>query len=243
MIRSTQGIILKAMDYRETSKICIFFTRDFGKIKGVLKAIRRDPKKYGSSAEKFSLNDIVFYWHANADIHLIGQCDLVDYFFAVRQEYKRLLAANYMTELVNKLMPVEEPNKEVFQLILQYMESLKTINDINKLVHIFQVKILYLSGFRPHLDSCVHCKRQVKQKAWFSIQRGGLLCDSCGASDTTASRISNGAVASILHIERSRWPYALRLGLSASVKRELKYVLNNFLVYHLERPIKSARFL
>ena len=38
MIVKTEGIVLKSFDFRETSRIATFFTRDFGKVKGVLKA-------------------------------------------------------------------------------------------------------------------------------------------------------------------------------------------------------------
>ena len=82
MIVKTEGIVLKTFDFRETSRIATFFTRDFGKVKGVLKGIRKDPKKFGSSIEKFSVNDIVYYQYRNNDIHLVSHCDMKDIFQA-----------------------------------------------------------------------------------------------------------------------------------------------------------------
>ena len=108
MIIKTEGIVLKTIDLRETSRIAFFFTRDHGKVKGVLKGIRKDPKKFGSHIDKFSVNEIVYYQYRNSDIHLVSQCDLKQFFFPVRQDYKRNIAANYMLELVNIIMPTEE---------------------------------------------------------------------------------------------------------------------------------------
>ncbi len=243
MIRSDEALVLKTYDYRETSKICVFFTKAMGKMKGVLKGIRRDHKKFGSNVDIFSLNDIVFYWHPDSEMHLVGQCDLTDYYFPVRQDIRRMMAASYMTELVDKLMPLEEPGPTVYRLLLRYLESLKTVSDVDKLVHILQVKVLQESGFKPHLDSCVQCGRRIRYRARFSLQSGGLLCETCKPRDSSSEKISPGAVASILHIERNGWEKCLRLGLTPTVKKELKYVLNNFLVYHLERPLKSAKYL
>ena len=62
-------------------------------------------------------------------------------------------------------------------------------------------------------------------------------------ADATLRLISRGAVATILHVERGKWGDALRLGMTASVKKELKFLLNNFLVYHLEKKLKAQRFL
>ncbi len=243
MIAKTQGIVLKSFDFRETSKIVTFFTQDHGKIKGILKGIRKDPKKFGSHADKFSVNDIVYYHHRNSEIHLIGQCDLRAFYFPVRQNLKKTLAAAYMLELVDALMPLEEPNKDVYRLMIDYLQSLETAIDISKLVHIFQIKILLLSGFQPHLDSCLKCLKKVKGKARFSLPMGGLICLDCPVNETSVHAISPGTVASVLHIERNDWPGALRLGLSEAGRKELKFILNNFLVFHLERQLKSARFL
>jgi len=243
MIHSTEGIVLKTLDFRETSRIGTFFTKDCGKIKGVLKGIRKDFKKFGSNVDKFSVNHIVFYEYRRSDLHLISQCDLKQFFFSIRQDYKRNVAANYMLELVDMVMPPEHANRKVYQLMASYLESLETTEDIDKLVHIFQIKILLLSGFRPHIDSCVKCHKKVESGARFSLRMGGLICPKCPTTETHFMVISKGTIASMLHIERSNWLNSLRLGLTNTARKELKYILNNFLVYHLGKKIKSAKYL
>ncbi len=243
MIRKTTGIILKTYDLRETSKIVVFFTRDYGKLKGVLKGIRKDPKKFGSSLEKFSVNDIVYYWHADTELQLVGQCDLISYYFPIRKDLKRLMAAQYMLELVDVIMPTEEPNPQVYRLMIYFLESLETIHDINKLIHVFQIKILHYSGFRPHIEDCLSCQKTIQGRAKMSLKLGGLICLQCLERDLSAISISKGAIASMLHVEKSPWPKTLQLGLSRSIQKELKMILNNFLVYHLEKRIKSEQYL
>ncbi len=243
MILKTEAIVLKTFDLRETSRIAIFFTKNHGKLKGVLKGIRKDHKKFGSNLDRFSVNDIVYYHHGNSDLHLVGQCDLKAFFFEVRKDLKKTMAAQYVLELVNAIMPTEEKNEDVYELMMNYFSSLEKAFDIDRLVHVFQAKILSLSGFRPHIDSCIICGVQIHQAARFSHQLGGLICPACKIQDTSAQPVSRGVIASLLHIEKSSWENCLRLGLSASIKRELKYILNNFLVFHLERPLKSAKYL
>jgi len=243
MIQSTEGIVIKTFDLRETSRIALFFTKNHGKIKGVLKGIRADTRKFGSSVDRFSVNDIVYYEYTRSDLHLISQCDLKQFYFAIRQDYKRNVAANYMLELVDTVMPLEFPNKKVYRLMLDYLSSLESVDDINKLVHIFQIKILLLSGFRPHIDACVQCHKRVEGKARFSLRAGGLVCVDCPSTETSFTSISKGTIASMLHIEQSDWSKSLRLGLTNAVRKELKFILNNFLVYHLGKKIRSAKYL
>jgi DNA repair protein RecO (recombination protein O) len=243
MILKTEGIVLKTFDFRETSRIAAFFTRDFGKVKGVLKGIRRDPKKFGSSVEKFSVNDIVYYQYRNSDIHLVSHCDMKDFFSGLRQDLERMTAASYACELIDALMPVEEQNIEIYDLMQSFLKSLQSTKDISRLVATFQIKILPLSGFQPHLEACVRCGKGVAGRPRFSLRLGGLLCGSCKDAGGEATPISLGAVASILHIQKNNWEAALRLGMAPFVKKELKYVLNHFLVFHLERHLRSTRFL
>lgn len=160
MIPKTEAIVLKSFDYRETSRIVTFFTKEHGKITAVMKGIRKDPRKFGSSVDKYSVNDLVYYHYRRSDLHLVSQCDLKQYFFRVRDDYQRNVTANYALELVNKIMPAEQVNKDVYDLLLQFLDRLQEEKDLERLVNLFQIKMLRYSGFSPHLDSCVRCRQQ-----------------------------------------------------------------------------------
>lgn len=242
-IVSTEVIVLRSMDHRETSKLIFMFTRKCGKVIGVLKGIRKNPRKFGSSADKCSVNDVVFYQYRNSDIHLVSQCDMKEFFPYLREDIRRMNAAEYACELLNKVMPLEEPNPQVYALLLDFLRSLKDQGDVSRLVHMFQIKVLALSGFRPHIDSCVRCGKDIAMKARFSVLKGGLVCASCGHAERDSRMVSPGAVATLLYIEKNVWSECLKLGMPPVIRREIKAILNNFLVYHLEKNIRSARFL
>jgi DNA repair protein RecO (recombination protein O) len=243
MILKTQGIVLKSFDIRETSRIAVFFTKDYGKVSGILKGIRKDPKKFGSHIDRFSVNDIVYYQSRNSDLHLVSQCDLRQFFFPVRQDLKKSLAASYILELVNIIMPSEEKNEKVYELMLNFLSTLGQAADINPLVYVFQIKTLLYSGFKPHLDTCLKCQERIEGTAKFSLREGGLICLDCPAPETDVHLVSRGTVASLLHIERNEWQNCLKLKFTEAAKKELKYILNNFLVFHLGRKVKSAKYL
>ena len=205
MIVSTEAIVIKSFDYRETSRIATFYTKEQGKISGILKGIRKSPKKFGSNIDKFSINHMVYYRYNRSDLHLVSQCDLIQYFFPIRQHYKRTIAANYALELIDLIMQVDQKNVKIYSLVMNYLNALEDVNDIDKLVHIFQVKILLLSGFRPHIDSCVKCRKKVQGagKVRFSLHSGGLICAKCPTSERNFTVISKGTIASMLHIEQN----------------------------------------
>jgi len=154
-IHRSEAIVLGRRDFRETSLLVNFYTRDFGKISGLLKGIRIDSTKFASTLEPFSYNDIIFYEHRNSALHLVSACDLRDNFNSLRQNIVKVAQASIMAELIAVLMPPEDKNEQVFDLALDSLRELEVTNNPDKIATIFKIKLLALSGLKPHFDSCV----------------------------------------------------------------------------------------
>jgi len=242
-IHKTQAIVLSRYDVRETSVITNFYTREFGKVTGILKGFRSDPGKFATSLQLFSLNEIIFYRKLNTNVHLVSQADLRENFDPIRLDMIKMGMASFMMELVGAVMPAEDKNEEVFDLSLSCLNEMKTAFNAEKIATIFKIKMLALSGFKPHFDSCVSCQDRILGNSKFSLSLGGLLCQRCFTKDTTSRSIFRGTVATILHIEKNDLKVNLNLGLNPQIKRELEIILNAFLNFHLEKELKSQRVI
>jgi DNA repair protein RecO (recombination protein O) len=51
---TTHAIVIRVSNYGESDKIVTFFTRDFGKIKGIAKGARRSRKRFQNALDLFS---------------------------------------------------------------------------------------------------------------------------------------------------------------------------------------------
>lgn len=242
-IHKTEALVLRKRDFRETSLLVNFYTRDFGKITGILKGIKKEPAKFASAVELFSYNDIVFYRKINSSLHLVSQCDMKDGFDLARRDIHKIGAASLMMELLEAIMPQEDKNEELFDLAVTSLRELATNYNPDKIMTIFKIKMLYHCGFKPHFDSCVSCGLKVMAQSKFSFTLGGLLCAECYPKDFKARSIFRGTVASILHIEKNEFKNNLNLGMNPQIKKELELILNSFLNFHLEKELKSQRVL
>jgi DNA repair protein RecO (recombination protein O) len=242
-IQKTEALVLKRDNFRETSLIACFYTRDFGKLSAVLKGIREEPKKFASTLEPFSYNEIIFYEKRSSALHIASQCDIKNNFNHIRKSIIKVTAASLMMELINSIMPQGDKNEEVFELALACLEELETSSNSDKILTIFKIKMLSLSGFKPTFDSCVSCGNRISGQSKFSLSLGGLLCPDCYRKDLRSRSIFRGTVASILHIEKNDFKNNLNLGMNPQIKKELELVLNSFLNFHLEREFKSQKVL
>ncbi len=230
-VKKTVGLVLRRYPIRETSIVAVFYSPDVGKFSGILKGIRKDPKKFGSSVDIFTLNEVFFYPSRVSSLHLVSKCDLIrSYIGAVRPEdYK---AAGSLMRLVDLVSPIGQTNSALFEMLLSCLELVGRIPR-PILSRVFEIKLLDLVGFRPYLDGCVAClKRDIKQ-AWFSHSQGGLLCQSCKDRDPGATRLSAGMVMSIKTIEKMPLDKAVKVVFSKKDSLLLNGLLEDFLSYHV----------
>lgn len=243
-IHKTEAIVLRRWNIKETSLLATLYTRDFGKINGIAKGIKRPKARFTSSLELFSLNDIVFYESRKGNLDIIAQCDLKDLFDQIRKDLKKYSSALYFVELVDRMSEPYDKREEVFGLLLDSLRALRGEGKVDSIVRIFEVKLLDLSGFMPRLDSCVHCRNKFIRNgvAKFSLLLGGNLCQECFEKDKYAKPITRGAIASIDHIQRTDWSAISKFRMLPIVALELKALLSKWLALHLDKPLKSLNY-
>jgi len=239
-ILKTDAIVINKRDFRETSLLADFYTRDHGKISGLLKGIRKEPRKFASTIEPFSHNEIVFYKSRTSSLHLVSQCDMKDNFSTIRQDLNKTAAGSVIMELLDAVMPHEDKNEEIFDLTVSVLKEMSGAVPAEKLLIIFKIKMLALSGFKPNFDSCVCCDSRISMgEIRFSLSLGGLLCSRCPRKDPKSRAIFRGTVASIQYIQKNSLQNTLGLGLNPQIKKELCFILDSFVTFHLGKKIKS----
>jgi len=242
-IQKTDAIILKKYPLRETSLLLILYTKDFGKIKGVIKGVRGPRAQFGSYPEILTLNRIVFYEGKRKEFFYITQCDLLDHFRDMRMDLERTSYATYMAELAEATSVFGDKNEEFFELLLNGLRGLCSTASPKRITRIFEIKLLILLGLMPTLDGCAHCRGKAQGEVKFSLLSGGLLCKSCFSSDKAAIDISAGTVKFIKYIEKAELKKTSRVKVSKEVGEEVEDVLRRFLDAHIEKKLKTIDFL
>ncbi|MGH7198338.1 MAG: DNA repair protein RecO [Candidatus Omnitrophota bacterium] len=243
----TLAFVLKTQDYRDTSLLGSFYTKDHGKIRGIVKGIR-GAARFGSTLEPFSLNEILFYRRRRGgDLHQVTQIDLVQLFPELREDLERLAYASYFAELLNELVEVEDANPGIFELMTDSLRFLATGASCKRSARIFEVKLLDLLGFMPEIRACVKCQAKDPQPAYFSVSLGGIQCKKCrdlrGENDGAGILVSKGALNFLEHVRRSGVQELYNVKVSQEVGGELGRILRRFVDFHLSNKLKTVTFL
>ena len=239
---------MKTYDFRETSKIALFYTKDLGKIKGILKGIRKNKKNFSTHLQLSSKNEIIFYPSRKSDLHLITSCDLIEDFSSLRTNLKRTIISDCLLELINSILPLEEKNLPIFNLLEFSLNALNKGIDPEILWIFFRIKTLKLTGFKPEIKYCLLCQKKTtlmhKDGAtYFSFKSGGLLCQRCSQKDKDAKRLLKGTLSSLLYMERAKLNRIYSFKIDEKIRYELKDILKRFTEFHSEINIKSEKLL
>lgn len=250
------AFVLHTQDYRDTSLLGDFYTKDHGRIRGIVKGIRDTRARFGSTLEPFSLNEILFYRRRKGgDLHLVTQVELVDLFPDVREDLERLAAASYCTELVRELVENEESSPEIFELMHDTFKFLATGASVKRALRIFEVKLFDLLGLMPEIKTCVFCRKVPEASIYFHAGAGGIVCLDCADAHRAGARhavpsqndmgmpVSRGSLNFLDHARRASVSDLTQVKVSQEVGQELEKILRRFTDFHLSHKLKTLTFM
>jgi len=238
-----EGVILRKYYLRETSYILVVFTREFGKIKAVMKGIRQPYPQFAGNFEVFTRCQMLFYRKRKSSMDLATQCETLDFFYPVRGDIERLTYANYLIELIDMVTVDHDPNEEIYRLLVKSLDFLAGGASPKRVTRIFEIKLLGALGIGPQLDECVLCGGRSSEGMRFSVANGGVLCAGCLNADRSALSVSLGTLNFMRKIQKSDLSRTPMIKVSSQVGKETEKVLRDFLAYHINRPVKSLGFL
>ncbi len=244
---NAEGIILRKQELRETSFILVLFTKEYGKVRGVIKGVRNPYLQFAGDMEIFTLSRISFYKKRKSTLDLITQCEAIGSFPNIRKDIERLTCASYFIELIDNVTSDYDVNEALYNVLYESLRLLDTDCSAKRATRIFELKTLEAIGLVPQLNECVKCSSPVsgdRQKQYkFGISSGGILCADCLEGQVGAISISRGAINFMSKILQSPFEKLAQIKVSKEVGGEIEEVLEGFIRFHITRTIKSLKFL
>lgn len=242
-LRETDAFVLRSYTLKEADKICVFLTRDAGKVRGVAHGARKLKSKYGASLEPFTEVSLTYFEQENRDLVSINNCDIIRSQFADSISSERLAALHYLSELLMEFLPDHEPNETIYRLVGASLKALKqTEDDPSLLLRYCEVWVLKLAGFFPDWKHCGECERElgINVPAWMSPE-GAPVCANCsnqrGEELNTAVRM---LVNDILRLSPEKF---IALTCDPRALSKLESIVARLIKNTLERELKSYEML
>lgn len=214
MIIKTRAVVLKELKYRDQSKICSIYSREFGKMSVIIKGARNPKNKLNGLFSAGNVIDLVIYRKNNRDIQLVSDGNLVTSPMVPEPDINRFAVLYNIIDLVRLTTENDEQNIQLFTLLTSTLERLYgKCEDFRLLYAWFLLRFVSLLGFQPSLKRCVFSREETSQviecgsagSLYFVMNPGGLaLSRAALGSPAIKHLVSSGTAALLLALESTR---------------------------------------
>lgn len=243
MLFRTDAVVLRSMEYGETSHIVSLFTREKGRISVLAKGSRLPKSRFGAALQPLAYTQVVFYYKATRGLQTLRESALVEPLLGISRSLEKLRVGLRMVELVYGLVQEEDPSPPVFNLVVDTLRRLNAAEaNVGTLLPYFELRLSTALGFAADVD---------RAAVEAVPPEGGLLLLDTGAivpanvSAGSSRRASRAALRAFAVCARAAPDDVLRMRLTPSVRRELEGLTEDFLHFHTEEayPMRGVRIL
>lgn len=238
----TLAIVLRTIEFSESSYIVTLYTPDFGRVSALAKGAKRPKSPFESALDLLTICRVVFLRKTSDGLDLLTEARLEHRFRAAATSLSRLYGAMYIAELLLAWTDHCDINPSLFWLSHNAIRRIDDSQSVPKTLLHYEIRSLQLLGLLPSLQFCVECGATIDstRRAAFGIQAGGVLCDSCKRGQRQVISISSegrSLMVKLATVDQYQDASPTSLGLPASSLPwgELRGILNQVIAHQLER--------
>ncbi len=239
----TTAIVLRTIEFSETSLIVTLLTRDFGRLTAMAKGARRPKGPFEGSLDLLAVCRVVVIRKSSDALDLLTESKLQRRFRGAEKSLERLYGGYYIAEMLRLLTDDHDPHPDVYDLALRTLLEIDGSGDIASSLAYFDTQSLRMVGHAPGTDQCTHCGGDV---AWtsrltFALLSGGIICQSCRASQRQTITVRRAVIEEIKRLQSPDTD--LPTDVPDHLYGELRAVLNRYIQSMLGRAPRMQPFL
>jgi len=238
-----EAVVLRHADWGEADRLLTLYTRERGKVRALAKGARKIRSRKAGHLEPFTR--VTLQLARGHDLLIVTQADTVDAYLPIHENLVKTSQAAYVVELLDRFTYEDDTeNYNIFRLLTEALARLEKESDPWLAIRYYEVRLLDLLGYRPHLFECANCGKEIKAEAqFFSAAQGGAICPSCGTGLLGVWSVSVEALKYLRHFQRSDYARAQRARPDPQVRNEVETLVQKYVTYLLERELNSPGFI
>ncbi|MGH9560401.1 MAG: DNA repair protein RecO, partial [Terracidiphilus sp.] len=230
----------------EADLIVSFFTRDYGRMRGVAKAALKSRKRFGGALEPMTLARAWFAERPRQELVRLDQLEIVRSPLSAPVDHTRMAVLSFYAELLDEALPERDPQDAVFRLLVAVLEQTESVrSDLVQpwmALTYFSLWMTRLMGLLPDIAHCIVCGEALHAaEVTFSSYTDGLFCGLHANGSATALSVDSWQLAQRM-LRAPASAFATELWPRKRGQDLRRFALQT-LERHLERKLKSAEAL
>lgn len=242
MHMTTQGVVLREVNYKEADKILTVLTAEAGRQTVSARGCRRKGSPIAAAAQLLVYSELTLYQYQGR--WGLKEAALLRQFRAAREDLFKLALASYFAELTELLTEEDVPAPEVLSLLLNSLHVLDTSDcPLKQVKAVFELKLMCLAGYEPLLDACAVCGR-APEEARLHLREGVLHCAACrgGVGEGISMPLTPGVLSALRHVVYGDPKRLFSFQLPPEGRQQMADVCEAFVLTQLERGFRTLDF-
>lgn len=170
MIVHTKVIVLKVIDFQESSKILTVLSKEHGKIALIAKGAKKPKNKLSGILETGAVLDVVYYYKQSRGVQTLTEASIFysDHSFRTNLEKTAILYATL--ELIGQVVHEHEINEPVFDFVMTFIKWLGNTEETYPCLFAYvQIRLADIIGF-----GLISTMEKIPDNAYLNITSGNL---------------------------------------------------------------------
>ena len=175
-ILTSEAVVLRTWPLHEAELIVSFFTRDYGRMKGVAKSALKSRKRFGGALEPMTVARAWFAEKPRQELVRLDQLEIIRSPLAAPVDHARMAVLSFFAEVLDEALPEHDPQETVFRLLLSVLEQTTVEQPWMPLTY-FSLWMTRLLGLLPDLAHCtVRGEALQGAEVFYNSLADGLFC-------------------------------------------------------------------
>jgi DNA repair protein RecO (recombination protein O) len=240
-VLTSEAVVLRTWPVHEADLIVSFFTRDYGKVRGVAKSALKSRKRFGGALEPMTVARAWFAERPRQELARLDQLEILRSPLSAPVDHTRMAVLSFFAEVLDEALPDHDPQETVFRLLSAVLEQTTVENPWMPLTY-FSLWMTRLMGLLPDMAHCTACGRALAAgETSFNTLGDGLFCALHRNGSASPLSSDSGQLAQrMLRAPAAAFaaePWPRRRG--ADLRRFTLQALER----HLERKLRTAEAL
>jgi len=159
-VLTSEAVVLRTWPLHEADLIVSFFTRDYGRVKGVAKSALRSRKRFGGALEPMTVARAWFAERPRQELVRLDQLEIMRSPLSAPVDHVRMAVLSFYAEVLDEALPEHDPQETVFRLLTY-----------------FSLWMTRLMGLLPDIAHCTACGEPLTAgEANFNTLSDGVFC-------------------------------------------------------------------
>jgi DNA repair protein RecO (recombination protein O) len=239
------AIVLRTVEFSESSLVVTLYTREFGKIGALAKGAKRLKGPFESALDLLALCRIVFLRKSSEALDLVTEAKLLRRFRPAGHDVSGLYGGFYVAELLDALTHEYAPSAELFDLADATLAGLAAGEPVGMRVARFELGMLRLLGLLPSLDRCADCGAAIAPagRVQFGQLDGGVLCASCREGKSQVASVGANVLRAMMSLADPDDRAWRQLGIDPRTGGQIRGVLNQYMAHLLGKKPRMQAYL